>query len=103
MPRDGPIATDAFLVTMCKWQMQFKHTFRQNCLGYHAGWNFLMKHDILLLTSTNTAVQFAAWSRPYMDILTPEPCGSNIVTLQYKRSGSKHLVMNGHHCISIQI
>ena len=39
----------------------------------------------------------------YMDILTPEPCGSNIVTLQYKRSGSNHLVMNGHHCISIQI
>ena len=39
----------------------------------------------------------------YTVILTLEPCGSNIVTPQYKRSDSSLLVMNGHRYTSTQI
>ena len=41
-------------------QMPFRHTFRQSCLGYHAGWNFPMRHGIHLPIGASSVVQCVA-------------------------------------------
>ena len=101
MRLDGLTTTVVYRVMTFKLLMPFKHISRRSYLALRVGLNYLMKHGIPQLIVIHTVDPYVVWLRPYMDIRMLEPCGSNIVTPQYRKSVSNRSGTNGHHCISI--